>query len=154
MQRNLCHSRNYKTLPQKFWGNSAINFTYKQYFLLHKTSIKLLFCKATYIIAEIQRVGNPQKFRGIPATLLRKKNLLGFWGPHLRSFFFIPTSIHHLSMSLQNGTSCDYFGMRLGCVASLYVTLSPSNLSLTLPIGCHVIGTPMYATHRITCAWV
>ena len=38
-----------------------INFTYKKYFLLHKTSIELLFCKATNIIAEIQRVGNPKR---------------------------------------------------------------------------------------------
>ena len=38
-----------------------INFTYKQYFLLYKTSTKLLFCKDSYIIAEIQRVGNPER---------------------------------------------------------------------------------------------
>ena len=39
-------------------NTEEINFTYKQYFLLHQTSIKLLFCKATNIIAEIQG-GNP-----------------------------------------------------------------------------------------------
>ena len=36
-------------------------FTNKQYFLLYKTSIKLLFCKDTYIKVEIQRVGNPER---------------------------------------------------------------------------------------------
>ena len=28
---------------------------------MYKTSIKLLFCKDTYILAEIQRVGNPER---------------------------------------------------------------------------------------------
>ena len=36
-----------------------INLTNRQCFLLHKSSIKLLFCKATNIIAEKQKVGNP-----------------------------------------------------------------------------------------------
>ena len=69
-----------------------INFTFKQYFLLHKTSIKLLFCKATYIIAELQRVSNPEcssKLQNSSAkvsrnsrkTFAEKNNLLGFWGP-------------------------------------------------------------------------
>ena len=55
-------------------NTEKINSTYKQYFLLHTTSIELLFCKATYIIAEIQRVSNPER----PS---KKQNLLGFWGP-------------------------------------------------------------------------
>ena len=37
-----------------------IKFTNKKYFLLHKT-LKQLFCKATNIIAEIQKVGNPEQ---------------------------------------------------------------------------------------------
>ena len=28
---------------------------------MHKTSVKLLLCKATYFIAEIQKVGNPER---------------------------------------------------------------------------------------------
>ena len=43
------------------------------YFLLHKTSIKLLFCKATNIIAEIQRVGNPKR----PSKLQNSSWVLG-----------------------------------------------------------------------------
>ena len=62
----------------------------QQYFLLHKTSIKLLFCKATYIIAEIQRVCNPEgpsKLQNSSAKVSRnsrkilrkkKKTCLGF----------------------------------------------------------------------------
>ena len=72
-------------------NTEKINFTYMQYFLLHNSLIKLLFCKANNIIAEIQRVGKPfhpsklqnssAKFRGIPTKLLRKKKnktYLGF----------------------------------------------------------------------------
>ena len=54
--------------------------------------IKLLFCKDTYIIAELQSVGNPErpsKLQNSSAKVSRnsrktfeeeKKNLLGFWG--------------------------------------------------------------------------
>ena len=57
------------------------------------TSIKLLFCKATYIIAGIQRVGNPEhpsKLQNSSANVsqnsretfaeAKKQNSLGFWG--------------------------------------------------------------------------
>jgi len=59
-----------------------INFTYKQYFLLYKTSIKLLFCKDTYIIAKIQRVGNPErrtKLQNSSAKVSRNYRKT-FWG--------------------------------------------------------------------------
>ena len=54
--------------------------------------IKLLICKATYIIAEIQRVGNTERLSKLQNSSAKiswnsrktfaekKQNLLGFWG--------------------------------------------------------------------------
>ena len=58
---------------------------------MHKTSIKQLFCKATNIIAEIQRVGNPErpsKLQNSSAkvswnsrkSFAEEEKLLKFWG--------------------------------------------------------------------------
>ena len=60
---------------------------------MYKTSTRLLFCKDTYIIAEIQRVGDPErpsKLQNSSAKVSRnsrktfaeeiKQNLFRFWG--------------------------------------------------------------------------